>query len=701
MAETSVPASNQLDYRDITVQDLDKLLSMARGARSRFEPTWHLNYAYYFGEQWLFWNRGRLDRPRLDPHRVTLTDNRIIGIVRTELAKMTKQKPAWQVIPTTPLQEDVQASEMGEKVLEYLWRHLHMRDRLVDVLLWSRITGAGFWKVVWDNAQGKKVSVIADEEGKPVMHSETGAPMRPEELQDEQGNLPGGLQPKTIATGDVHIETVAPFEMLVDPIAWRMEDAEWCIQENVKSQEYVRQHYGIVVPTDTDIAPGPTEARMFPSYQMGGTSNYKGVKLHEYWCKPNQTHPEGRRAVWCKGKILYEGANPYKCLPYVMFTGVPVPGRFWPTSVVEQLRGPQTELNKIRSQILESAQRMGNPAILISRQAGTNISGVPGERIDYDDTTPNAVPTYLTPPPMPAYVLQQQEKIEQSIEAIAGQHEVSNAQVPAGVKAASAINLLMEADDTRLGPAIYDMEETLGVAGGMLLKLVAQYFTEDRTIMIAGEDHALDATVFKGAALKGNTHVEVQAGSQFPKSKAAQQAAIQDQLALYFQYQGGQPMNKRMLGKVLKDMDAGSLAKLFGDISVDESQINRENQQLAQGVQLVINAFDNHEAHIEGHEEYQKGATYLQLGPEVARDFETHINQHREQLIKAQQGMMQQGPQKSPMETLNYKDAPPDIRRQIEQQAGLEPSKDESLEVKEREHPPAVMNGKPPGGSEP
>lgn len=51
ISETSVPASNQLDYKDATVQDLDKLLSMARGARSRFEPTWHLNYAYYFGEQ--------------------------------------------------------------------------------------------------------------------------------------------------------------------------------------------------------------------------------------------------------------------------------------------------------------------------------------------------------------------------------------------------------------------------------------------------------------------------------------------------------------------------------------------------------------------------------------------------------------------------------------------------------------------------
>ncbi|HXJ92618.1 MAG TPA: hypothetical protein VMT20_07015 [Terriglobia bacterium] len=555
---------------------------------------------------------------------------------------MTKSKPSFQVVPTTPEDSDVQASIMAEKILDYLWRKEHLRNKLVDALLWSRITGSGFWKIVWDNSKGKKVQVLADNEGKPVLHAETGAPMKPEAVQDEEGKLPEGLQSKVIATGDVHVETVAPFEFLADPIAKRIEDAEWCIQENVKSQEYVRQHYGVVVPTDTDIMPGPTEARMFPSYQMGGTSNYKGVKVHEYWCKPNMTHPEGRRAVWSKGKMLFEGPNPYGCLPYVMFTGIPIPGRFWPTSTVEQLRYPQTELNKIRSQILESAQRTGNPAFMSSRQANISYSGVPGERIDYDDTTLNSIPSYLQPPPMPAYVLQQQERIEQSMQDISGQHEVSNAQVPAGVKAASAINLLQEADDTRLGPNIYDMEETLGVAGSMLLKLVAKYWTDERTIIIAGKDHALDSMVFKGAALKENTEVEVQAGSQFPKSKAAKQAAIQDMLNLYFQYQGQQPMNKRMIGKVLEDMEAGALAKLFGDVSVDESQINRENQQISQGMPIQINAFDNHEAHIEGHEEFQKGPTYLGLGPLIAQVMENHVNEHRAQLMAQMAPMVQQ-----------------------------------------------------------
>src|SRR6266576_204708 len=143
------------------------------------------------------------------------------------------------------------------------------------------------------------------------------------------------------------------------------------------------------------------------------------------------------------------------------------------------------------------------------------------------------------------------------MQEISGQHEVSNAQVPPGVKAASAINLLQEADETRLGPGIYAMEEALGELGTMILEIVAKYWSNERLILVTGENHTVDAISFKGAALKENTQVEVQTGSALPRSKAAKQAAITDMLGLVFQYGAGQPMNKRQLAKAMKDLEAG------------------------------------------------------------------------------------------------------------------------------------------------
>jgi hypothetical protein len=704
MPEPGTPT--QAPKKQMTVADLDKLLQQAKGLRVRFEPVWYLNIAFFMGEQWLFWNNGRLDRPRLEPDRVTLTDNRIIGIIRTELAKMTKQKPSWQITPTTAQDEDLQASQTGQKLLQYLWRHLSMRNKLMDVLQWSRICCAGFWKIYWDPAMGEKVTVVIDQEGNVAKNEDTGAPLVPADCPD---GVPDGHTEKILATGDVAIEVVSPFEFYPDPLAKEVEDAEWCIQVAVKSKDYVKAHYGVEMEGDTEVSAGPAESRLFPSFQMAGSSGYRGIKVSEYWCKPNSTYPQGLRAVWAKGKILAQEPNPYKCLPYVMFKGIGVPGRFWPTSTPEQLRSPQMELNKAKSQITENAQKVGNPALLAAKQANVQYSGRPGERVDFDDTVPNAIPSYLQPPSMPAYVLTQQDRIESSMQDISGQHEVSQAQVPTGVTAASAINLLQEADDTKLGPSIYDMEETLGVAGQKLLEIVARYWTTEKTILIGGEDSAWDAMVFKGAALKGNTHVEVQEGSMFPQSKASKQAAIQNVLGLALQY-SEQPLNPRDLRKVLQDYQTGSLEGLFGDVSKDESQVNRENGQFALGAQLTINAFDNHQAHIEGHEEFQKSASYGMLPPETHEAVEKHVVEHREQLLKAMGPMApgpapgqpaappaaQPGPQESLTESLNYKDAPPDIKRQIEEQAGLEPSKEEPQSGAPEDA--ANPNGGPPTG---
>jgi hypothetical protein len=76
-----------------------------------------------------------------------------------------------------------------------------------------------------------------------------------------------------------------------------------------------------------------------------------------------------------------------------MFPGIPIPGRFWPTSIAEQERSPQTERNKRLSQLSENADRIGNPPL--RRPAGSlddedDWQGLPGEEIVYDDT---AAPT--------------------------------------------------------------------------------------------------------------------------------------------------------------------------------------------------------------------------------------------------------------------------------------------------------------------
>jgi hypothetical protein len=599
----------------------EELYRKAESHRQRYEPQWYLNLAYYQGNQWVGWDGNGIFQPVVPKNRLRLVDNRIQPIVRTEVAKMTKSRPSFVAAPRTADDSDARAAKLSEFGLEYQWSYQRLTPKQRQALLWSRITGAGFWKICWDRGKGDEFEVVLGVDGEPLL-DEYGAPVR-------RDSVAGEVEVKKLAVGDIHVELKTPFEIYVDPLATEdgLESARWVIEKAVRSPSYLKERYKVDIEPDADAPQGITESR------TASTGGREGVNVYEYWSRPSPEEPRGKHVVWVKGQTLLNEDNPYDDLPYVMFRGIPVPGRFWPDSVVSQLISPQTELNKIISSIAENAQRIGNPAILKSRQANVEWTGAIGEEILFDDTMPNSVPQFLQVPEIPGYVRERIDRIETSMREISGQHEVTHGQVPTGVTAASAINLLQEQDDTRLGPDITDMEHSITLAGRMILKLMARYYTDERTMRIAGEDGRWDIESFRGSQLDGYQDVDVQPGSSMPRSKAAKQAAMQELLQLVIQY--GMPLNQRDLRKFFKDYEVGGLERLFAGLGTEESYTQRENARFLAGEQVEISEWDNHEAHIEAHSELLKSPTLERAEattPGVKDALLGHLDLHKQAL---------------------------------------------------------------------
>lgn len=651
-------ATEQAVKGDYALADLQNMLEKARQARKPFEPDWYLNSAFYVGQQWLYWNHGRLDQPRLAKWRETVVDNRIQPIVLSRAARKVKNRPTFSATPFTGKEEDVDAARITEKVMEFDWVYLDLQPKLFQAQLFADICTAGLWKVYWDSTLGEKAQVVVDKNGQPVQLN--GRILKAEDLDE---GLPPGLSIKEVAMGDVCVDVVSPFHFYPDPLATSMAELEWCIEEKVRSPDYVKQRYDVELEPDTDVSTGPMESRMFPSLMFGGgASDYRGIRVYEFWANPSPTYPKGKRCVWARDTVLAEEDEPFDTQPYVMFGGAKVPNRFWPSAVATPLRPLQINLNKIKSQIQENANRLGNPAVLESRQANVGYTGAIGERVKYDSTVTDAVPQYLVPPEMAKYVLDQEQKIIDAMTEISGQREVSNATVPTGVTAASAINLLQEADDTRIGPEIQDMELALGQAGTKVARLRARYCTDERLIRIAGEDDSWDIFSFRGTMMGEEPTVECQAGSAMPRSKAAKQAAMLEVLQTMFQY--GLVPEQRDLRRFFKDYEVGALDRLFGGLTATERQIQAENRRMAQGEAVEINAYDVDPDHIEGHEEFQRSDRYQQFPPEVKQLIELHVQDHRERIkeqtdlqIQAQgqeQAAMLSGQQQMQLEEQTY-----------------------------------------------
>lgn len=618
---------------DSTEQDLDDLFSVAKAARRPLDADAYLNLAFLQGRQWTAWDGQRIFEPALDPNREKVTDNRIGPVIRTEISKMTKTRPVWLGVPRTQSDEDVTAARYAELAMEDIWKTHGLQRKLRQALLWARVCGAGYWKVWWDPTLGKSREILRYHDEHPEMPGQAvkdiyGRPLGPEHLETMPPEVAETMVPSKVAMGDICFEVKSFFSLYADPLAGEdgLESCEWIIDESVVSQDYAAKHFDVELQADTDPSIGAVEARM-PGWEVGaaGPTNTRGIKLREYWSKD-------KHVIWAPGsnEVVLEEANPYPWLPYAMFRGVPMPGRFYPDSVVTQLRPRQVDLNKRLSQIAESSEYIANPALLVPSSMGDdfNWQGLPGEQIGYQDSgAATSLPSFLQAPPLPAYVENDISRIENSIMEISGQHEVTGASVPTGVTAASAINLLQEADDTRLGPDIADMEEALTHAGTRALWFVRNRYTDERHLRVGGEDGAWEIAAFKGEKVEGCDHVEVQAGSGMPQSKAAQQAAIQQVLTLLVQ--NGVPVSERSMRRVMREYQVGGLEAFFSSQSHDESQIQEEHRQMGLGVALDINSYDNDAMHIEGHSDFMKTARYGRLADQIKQLFEFHLEAHQ------------------------------------------------------------------------
>jgi hypothetical protein len=160
---------------------------------------------------------------------------------------------------------------------------------------------------------------------------------------------------------------------------------------------------------------------------------------------------------------------------------------------------------------------------------------------------------------------------------LAGQHEVSQGNVPTGVTAAAAINLLQEADDTRLGPDIEDMEKTLEDAGKRILQLMARYYSDDSHDPPRRDRSRRGTSAVQGLRCStATTTSRCRPGSGMPRSKAAKQAPCRRSSTS--PSRTAWSSTSAPCASSSRTSRWAASRRLMADIDNDEAQVNREHQ---------------------------------------------------------------------------------------------------------------------------
>lgn len=633
----------------------------AKDARTKDEKQWFVNLAFYFGKQNIavMTSPGsahfKLFTPPAPYYRSRPVINRIRPLIRTEVSKLTSQKPSAFVVPASSEDRDLYAANAGEQIWDSIYHSKKLHRVLRRAVWWASTTGNGFIKCWWDD----------------------------DKIDDSTG-LPG----------DICYEQVSPFHIFVPNLKLQdIEDQPMVMHAVNHDLEALELAYGTKIEHAKDQSEVLNE-----SFQtaMGIDSNQAKkqdkVVVIEAWIKPNKykMFPKGGMITVAGSQILnlVEGW-PYEHnqYPFIHIQHIET-GKFYGESTITDLIPLQREYNRTRGQIIESKNKMSKPQLAAEMGSidATKVTSEPGQIIFYRPGF--QAPTPITLQNLPSYVLEEQDRIKMDMDEISGQHEVSRGQAPAGVTAATAIAYLQEQDDTKLSGTYDNIEEGMEKLAHQTLVYVKQYWDTPRMIKTTGQDQSFDVLTFQGSDLRDNTDIRMEAGSALPTSRAAKQAFVMDLMKMGFIDPN----------KGLEVMEIGGINKIYEQVQVDIRQAQRENLRMAQvTVELLtqheqaemmkleqdpdfqlkmqnqmimqnpntgelidispvqmggmpipiepplivpVNSWDDHRLHIEKHNQYRKSQAFENLPPEAKELFEAHVNTHVQAIMVGAQGAM-------------------------------------------------------------
>jgi hypothetical protein len=632
--------------------------------RQRIRRQWDINLEMYGGNQFIQQLTGinnavsRIGTPNSPKSRARSVTNRIRPMIRTEITKLTSQKPTVTIIPASGEDDDLFAAQAGEAVWEFMYDHYNMQWIMERNAFWTAITGNGFIKTWWDST--KKDTLFRNVLG--------------------------------VATvGNIQYGNVTPYNLFVpDLLCEDVEDQPHVYEAYTRPVEWANRFFG------GDFKPSiVAKTEIFESnyFQMAGENDSipDSVLIIEAYIKPGSTKllKEGGLVTICSDQLVnfVEGMwysheeYPYAHTKHIMT------GKFYGASVLEDVNSLQREYNRTRSQIIESKNRMARPQLLapIGSMDVSKYTAEPGLIIQYKPALGEPKPLALQP--IPQYVLQEVERIISDMEDISGQHQVSRGMSPGqGVVAATAIAFLQEKDDAILSTTISSVEQTTAKVARQGLTLAVDYWDIPRLIRVAGMDRAFDTYELKGSDIANSLDVRVEPGSGLPNSKAARQAFLMDL------FQAGAITPQQMLDM----MEIGGVQSLVDRMRIDMRCAQRENLRMKQltpqsialfnlntmeaaiqgmrgtvdpqrGLPTVdpanmttyppvvpVNKWDAHDIHITTHNNYRKSQEFDMLPIEVKDQFEKHISIHESYVFMSQQnpafGVAQQG---APQNQLN------------------------------------------------
>jgi hypothetical protein len=592
-------------------------------ARRSVERRWVICLAFLAGRQYVFFDENvhMLQQLGRQPGKIRTVDNQIVGRWARQVADMIRTNPVMSVIPATTSDQDIKAAKMGDRVLKSWWQTQKMRKKIRILSGWIYGCGNGFLYDRWNPKIG------------------------PTEL-NEQGQL--------VYLGDAEVGVRSPFDMIVPTAQFssvEIHDLPWIIELSYVPIEEIQNTWtkgSHVMPESFPTGMADLSGIIGA---MAGTApvDFEGAFVKRMSMKPNAKFPKGLYLVGANGVVLEEDEYPYLDYHIEHFKDLDIPGMFWGSSRTEQAIGLQKTWNRTINSVNEFNRVCAKGKLLVPKGAQMQVDpdDTHGQKLTYVPVLGHK-PEWMSPPQISQAAQLSMKITKESLEDLFSQHEVSRGTNKSDIRSGLMVGLLREQDAQGAIPSHAVFEESLESSMSRVLKRIQAGYSTNRMMKIRGENGAYEVFPFKGADLRNSTDVMVKRDSSLPDSKTARQAQI------FERYQGGlygDPADPKVRLKVAMLLEDAVVEDIYDEMQIDQTLAKWENDALMRGngVQQLVNAYDNHAVHIEIHTNFMKSIEYQKLkleNPatfvEIDLSFQEHLGNHQDGLNAQQERLLAQ-----------------------------------------------------------
>jgi len=549
---------------------------------------YHLNHAYLEGRQWLSWtpvDRSLSDIIPDEPDRIQATVNHMRSNTRTIVSQLTQRQLTFEVPPSMYDDVTLRAAAISKGILSDLHRR-HNWETLREENIKSCLKGG--------------TSIVAVE-----------------------------WSPQNKTTKET-VLSIADF--VVEPGATRMEYARWWIKLQQLPPNEVRSLF-----PDHFIDEAP-EADARTHWSNDYTSEPTDLtRVYTYYERPNPLNPDGGFRVEVNGRTLQEGKWPFPWKDSLNIASIResvIENSPYGTTIMSDVRSPQTALNAVWSAVLEHIRESSNHRLVADYSWADVVDSLtdrPGEPLI--GPMEAGAPGYLTAPPMPTQFAQTIAMLKEEIDNLLGVHDVSRGMSPANIESGYGLAILAEKDSSPVGRLIKESANLWGRVGWMVLELHEDNVTEERESTIRDMGGAPARRKWKGEDIKGQTEAIVPLEAIVPKSQAAQQqfAMTAVEMGLIT------PDDPLAVSKFAQLAEMPDQRGIIAAVSPDADKAIRENEMVVMDEVPEPKPFDDHEIHIEMHNRFRKSLQYELLTDEQREDIDNHVLSH-EALVGEEMG---------------------------------------------------------------